>query len=114
MNEQLQVLLTAIKTKDLPFSKVLGFIDTFYQHQPTAFKNGDTYNQANQNQGSAHVFAFAQINGLSAEDTLWLFAEHYRSVLDTPDAVDDQNIRQFMAHGWNGMSFEGQPLIKKQ
>lgn len=113
MNQQLQTLLTAAKTKDLPFSKVLEFIDTFYQHQPTAFTNGDAYNQADQNQGSARVFAFAQINGLNAEDTLWLFAEYYRSVLSTPDAADHQNIRQFMAHGWQGIAFEGQALIAK-
>lgn len=76
-------------------------------------KNGDTYNEATQNQGSAKVLAFGRLNNLSKEDTLLLFAEHYQSVLDKPDASDHQNIRQFMANGWDGVVFEGEALIKK-
>jgi len=113
MKEQLQTLLTSLKANVTPFSQVIEFIDTNYQHQPTAFKNGDAYNEATQNQGSARVFAFAKLNNLSAEDTLYLFAEHYRAVLDTPDATDHQNIRQFMANGWGGVVFEGEALTAK-
>jgi HopJ type III effector protein len=113
MQEQLTTLLKNLKENTVPFSKVIEFIETFYQHEPTAFKNGDAYNEAIQNQGSAKVFAFAQINNLSAEDTLYLFAEHYQSVLNTPDGTDHQNIRQFMAHGWAGVAFEGQALLLK-
>lgn len=110
MKEQLQTLLASLKTNETPFSQVIEFIDTNYQHQPTAFKNGNTYNEATQNQGSARVFAFAKLNNLSAEDTLYLFAEHYQAVLSTPDATDHQNIRQFMAHGWDGIVFAGNAL----
>lgn len=92
---------------------MIDFINAHYIHQPTAFKNGDTYNEASQNQGSARVFAFAQLNDLSKEDTLYLFAEHYQSVLNTPEGTDHQNIRQFIQHGWEGVAFEGQALIKK-
>lgn len=113
MTEQISALLTASKENTLAFSELLKFIDEHYQHQPTAFKNGEAYNEATQNQGSARVFAFAQINGLSAEDTLYLFAEHYQSVLVHPDATDHQNIRQFMAHGWAGVVFEGEALLAK-
>ena len=62
---------------------------------------------------SAKVFTFAQINNLSKEDTLTLFAEHYQAVLNTRNATDHQNIRQFMAHGWPGVVFEGQALLAK-
>lgn len=113
MKEQLQTLLASLKTNETPFSRVIEFIDTNYQHQPTAFKNGDAYNEATQNQGSARVFTFAKLNNLSAEDTLYLFAEHYRAVLATPEATDHQNIRQFMAHGWDGIVFEGEALVLK-
>jgi hypothetical protein len=113
MKEQLITLITALKQNSLSFNKVVEFIETYYQHQPTAFKNGDVYNEATQNQGSAKVFAFAQINNLSAEDTLYLFAEHYQSVLANPNAIDHQNIRQFMAHGWSGIVFEGEALVQK-
>ena len=113
MNEQLQDLLKSLKQNLLPFSEVIAFIETYYDHQPTAFKNGDAYNEATQNQGSAKVFAFAQLNNLSAADTLYLFAEHYQSVLATPNGTDHQNIRQFMAHGWPGVVFEGEALRVK-
>ena len=112
MKEQL-TLITASKANALAFADVLKLIDTYYQHQPTAFKNGDAYNEATQNQGSARVFAFAQINNLSAADTLYLFAEHYYAVLAAPDGTDHQNIRQFMAHSWAGIVFEGVALLAK-
>ncbi|MBL4677265.1 MAG: HopJ type III effector protein [Mucilaginibacter sp.] len=94
----------------MPFSDVLKFIETYYQYQPTAFKNGEAYNEATQNQGSAKVFAFAMLNGLNQGDTLYLFAEHYQSVLDNPTGTDHQNIRQFILNGWPGISFEGEAL----
>ncbi|AYL97945.1 HopJ type III effector protein [Mucilaginibacter celer] len=113
MKQELSALLTDLKENKKIFSEVIAFIETYYQHQPTAFKNGDTYNEATQNQGSAKVLSFAKINGLGAEDTLLLFAEHYQSVLAHPDATDHQNIRQFMAHGWTGVVFEGEALVAK-
>jgi hypothetical protein len=113
MKEQLTTLLKKLKEDSLPFKDVIEFIETYYQHQPTAFKNGDLRNEATQNQGSAKVFTFAQLNKLSKEDTLNLFAEHYRSVLENPDGTDHQNIRQFMIHGWPGIIFEGQALLAR-
>ncbi len=113
MKEQISTLLEQLKSNTLTFKAVIEFIETHYQHQPTAFKNGTAVNEATQNQGSAKVFAFAQLNNLSKEDTLLLFAEHYQSVLQTPDAADHQNIRQFMANGWDGIVFEGAALSVK-
>ena len=113
MEERLFTLIKNSKENSLAFSEVIEFIETYYQHQATAFKNGDVYNDATQNQGSAKVFAFAQRNNMSVENTLYLFAEHYKSVLNNPDALDHQNIRQFMAHGWAGIFFEGQALLAR-
>ena len=113
MNEQLNTLLAGLKANTIPFTAVLSFIETYYTHQPTAFKNGDTFNEVDQNQGSAKVFAFAQINNLSESATLALFAEHYQAVLAQPDASDHQNIRQFMLHGWDGIQFQGTALTAK-
>ena len=53
---------------------------------------------------------FARLNKLSREDTLLLFAEHYRAVLDDPEGTNHQNIRQFMENGWEGVEFEGDIL----
>lgn len=113
MKQQLPILLKKLKDNSLLFKDVIEFIETYYQHQPTSFRNGDVYNEATQNQGSAKVFTFAQLNELGKEDTLNLFAEHYRSVLENPDGTDHQNIRQFMLHGWPGVIFEGQALLPK-
>jgi hypothetical protein len=113
MKAQLPALLQKLKDNSLQFKEVIGFIETYYQHQPTAFKNGELHNEATQNQGSAKVFTFAQLNKLSKDDTLYLFAEHYQSVLQNPDGTDHQNIRQFMIHGWPGIVFEGQALLEK-
>jgi hypothetical protein len=113
MKEQISSLIGKLKGELIKFKDVVEFIEHNYQHQPTAFKNGDAYNDATQNQGSAKVFAFAQLNSLSAGDTLYLFAEHYQAVLDHPEATDHQNIRQFMAHGWDGIAFEGTALVAK-
>ncbi|OQP63108.1 HopJ type III effector protein [Niastella vici] len=113
MKDQLNSLIKRSKDNSLPFKEVIEFIETYYQHQPAAFKNGEVYNEATQNQGSAKVFTFAQLNNLSKEDTLYLFAEHYQSVLNNPNGADHQNIRQFMIHGWPGVVFEGQALVAK-
>ena len=113
MQERISTLLTALKSEDIKFADVVTFIEDHYTHTPTAFKNGEAYNEASQNQGSAKVFSFARLNELSETDTLLLFAEHYQSVLNTPDAVDHQNIRQFIANGWSGVVFEGAALQPK-
>lgn len=113
MEKQLTTLLENLKNNAVPFKEVIEFIDKYYHHQPTAFKNGGTHNEANQNQGSAKVFTFARLNKLDKADTLLLFAEHYQSVLKTPEGTDHQNIRQFMIHGWPGIAFEGRALSLK-
>ena len=66
MNTEISSLLIALKTNTLTFNQVIAFIETHYQHTPTAFKNGEAENDATQNQGSAKVFAFAKIHQLSA------------------------------------------------
>lgn len=108
-----QELIQRLKNKKAKFVDVLAFIDERYLHTPTAFTNGKQYNTENENQGSAKVFSFAQINGISKEDTLLLFAEHGEAVLATPDATDHQNIRQFILNGWEGVTFDGAALQVK-
>ena len=108
-----QNLLQQLKNGEAKFADVLAYIEARYTHTPTAFQNGAQHNAAEQNQGSAKVFAFAQLNQLSPEDTLSLFAEHYADVLATPEATDHQNIRQFMQNGWDGIRFEGTALTAK-
>ena len=105
-----QTLLAQLQAGTVKFADVLAFIEARYNHTPTAFSNGQQHNAATENQGSAKVFSFAQLNDLDQAKTLSLFAEHYAAVLATPEATDHQNIRQFMQHGWNEIQFEGSAL----
>jgi hypothetical protein len=113
MEAQLKTLIEKLTSNSASFNDVIQFIETNYIHQPTAFKNGNVNNEATQNQGSAKVFAFGKLNNLNKEETLLLFAEHYQAVLNHPDGNDHQNIRQFIAHGWPGIVFEGEALSLK-
>ena len=96
------------------FKDIITYIDENYDFAPTKFTNGNTINEANQNNGSCKVFSFAQLKNLSKEQTLSLFGEFYREdVLKNPDGTDHQNIRNFIEFGWDGISFEGEALKKK-
>jgi hypothetical protein len=106
-------LFTRLQIGDALFADVIHFIEERYTHTPTAFQNGLQYNSAHENQGSAKVFSFAKLNDLTKEQTLRLFAEHYQAVLNNPEGTDHQNIRQFMIHGWDGITFEGNVLSIK-
>ena len=108
-----QDLLAQLQAGEAKFTDVIAYIEARYNHTPTAFKNGQQTNAATENQGSAKVFSFAQLNGLDQARTLNLFAEHYAAVLANPEATDHQNIRQFMQNGWDGIQFEGQALTAK-
>lgn len=96
-------LLQQLQAGQAKFADVLAFIDANYAYQATAFDNGSLHNSQDQNQGSAKVFSLGKLQGLSAAQTLQLFAEHYQAVLATPDGNDHQNIRQFIQHGWAGI-----------
>lgn len=98
----------------IQFNEVIAFIDDYYYFTPTTFKNGNTINEADQNNGSCKIFSFAKLNGLLKEDTLHLFGAFYRDdVLKNPEGSDHQNIRNFMEFGWDGVSFEGEALKRK-
>ncbi|MAF15592.1 MAG: type III effector [Marinomonas sp.] len=93
------------------FQDSIGVIDSEYEFTPTAFKNGDQVNQANENNGSCKIFYFAQTHQIDQDRVLNLFGDFYRKdVLENPEGTDHQNIRQFIIHGWSGISFEGQAL----
>lgn len=111
----LQELLGKVYANDptLAFNDVLDCIDEHFIFTPTPFVNGKLSNSAEQNQGSCKVLAFAHQAGLHPEQALLLFAEHFRAVKQNPNGDDHQNIRNFMASGWQGLSFAGKPLVKK-
>ena len=103
--------------KTVTFEQCIAMIDAHYHYTPTQFSNGlsatRVINEAGKNAGSCKIFAFAQLMGLDQASTLACFGQFYQDVLDTPDAVDHQNIRNFMHDGWAGIQFEGVALVAK-
>ncbi|WP_435525849.1 HopJ type III effector protein [Chryseobacterium indoltheticum] len=101
--------------EEIQFKDVIAFIDEHYDFTPTKFTNGNTVNEADQNNGSCKVFSFAKLNDLSKEETLNLFRRilQKKTFCRILKAFDHQNIRNFMEFGWDGISFEGKALRRK-
>ena len=100
--------------ESIEFSEVIAAIDHDYKYTATAFTNGQQHNAAGSNEGSCKILAFAKLQSLDKTETLALFGHYYREeVLLNPDADSHQNIRQFMKHGWQGVSFENNALEYK-
>ncbi|WP_053181820.1 HopJ type III effector protein [Pseudomonas kilonensis] len=109
----LDTLRTRLKSGEHAFADTLAFIAAGYDYQPQAFNNGGVENAAGQNEGSCKTLGLALLEGLSDEEALRAFGEHYRSVLATPDGSDHGNIRALMAHGLAGVTFEAPPLQRR-
>jgi hypothetical protein len=109
----LNTFRASLKSGEHAFADTLAFIAEGYEYQPQAFNNGGVVNAAGQNEGSCKTLGLAQLEGLSDEEALLAFGEHYRSVLNTPEGSDHGNIRALMAHGLAGVTFEAQPLQRR-
>ena len=109
----LNTLRASLNSGEHAFADTLAFVAAGYDYQPQAFNNGGVENAAGQNEGSCKTLGLALLEGLSLEETLLCFGEHYRSVLATPQGSDHGNIRALMSHGLGGVTFEQQPLKRK-
>lgn len=103
----------ALQRDEHAFADTLAFIAAHYDYQPQAFVNGGVENAAGQNEGSCKLLGLALLEGLSDEETLRAFGEHYRSVLATPAGSDHGNIRALQASGLAGVRFAALPLTRK-
>ena len=98
----------------IAFTDTMAVIEALYDFTPAAFKNGEMTNEKGQNSGSCKLFAFAQMQGLTPQQTLACFGAYYHDdVLKHPEGTDHQNIRNFMKTGWAGIEFIGSPLKAK-
>ena len=96
------------------FPETIAVIEENYIFTPTTFKNGTVENKAGENSGSCKLFSFAKLQNLSKDATLACFGSYYfEDVLKNPEAIDHQNIRNFMKFGWDGIKFEGEALALK-
>jgi hypothetical protein len=109
----LNTLRTSLRSGQHAFADTLAFIAASYDYLPQAFSNGAVENAAGQNEGSCKTLGLALLEGLSDEETLLAFGEHYRSVQATPDGNDHGNIRALIAHGLAGVKFTAEPLKRK-
>jgi hypothetical protein len=102
-----------LHSEHFTFAETLAFIAAHYDYQPSAFSNGTLTNATGQNEGSCKTLGLALLEGLSLEETLLCFGEHYRSVLATPDDSDHGNIRALMNTGLGGVHFDHLPLSRR-
>ncbi|MCK3841900.1 HopJ type III effector protein [Pseudomonas sp. 910_23] len=109
----LNTLRASLNSGEHVFADTLAFIADGYDYQPQAFTNGDVENAAGQNEGSCKTLGLALLEGLSDQEALLAFGEHYRSVVATPEGSDHGNIRALIAHGLDGVKFAAQPLARK-
>ncbi|RMV65407.1 HopJ1 protein [Pseudomonas coronafaciens pv. atropurpurea] len=109
----LNTLRASLHSGEHMFADTLAFISAGYDYQPQPFKNGDVENAAGQNEGSCKTLGLALLEGLSDEEALLAFGEHYRSVQATPEDSDHGNIRALIAKGLAGVQFAGEPLKRK-
>ncbi|MBL1320052.1 MAG: HopJ type III effector protein [Methylophaga sp.] len=100
--------------EQIEFNDTMATIEANYNFTPSSFVNGDTVNEANQNNGSCKIFSFGLLNELSEQQTLACFGGYYRDdVLGNPNGDDHQNIRNFMVSGWKGVKFDSATLTEK-
>ncbi|MGE7386892.1 HopJ type III effector protein [Streptomyces sp. NPDC004126] len=109
----LNALRASLASGEHEFADTLAFVAAHYDYQPQAFRNGGLENAAGENEGSCKTLGLALLEGLTDEEALLAFGEHYRKVVATPDDTDHGNIRNLLAHGLAGVSFAGQPLARK-
>jgi hypothetical protein len=109
----LKALRVSLASGNHLFAETLTFIAAHYEYQPQAFSNGPVENAAGQNEGSCKTLGMALLEGLSDEQALLAFGEHYRSVLDTPQGSDHGNIRALITTGLAGVKFSAEPLKRK-
>ena len=95
------------------FADTLAFITAHYDYRPSAFRNGQQQNAAGQNEGSCKILGLALLEGLTHEEALLAFGEHYRTVQANPGGSDHGNIRALMHTGLSGVHFEQPPLTRK-
>jgi len=112
-----KALLATARTDagSISFEQTMAAIEDGYDYEPKSFVCGEVASATDENQGSAKIFSFAKLNGLNKETTLQLFGRYYREdVLGNKDGTDHGNIRNFVAGGWQAVSFPDGLALKEK
>ncbi|MEV6284272.1 HopJ type III effector protein [Kribbella sp. NPDC051770] len=110
----LKDFLNSVESGEHEFAGTLDFVAQHYDYRPQAFTNADLHNAAGQNEGSCKVLGLAKLEGLSDEQALLAFGEHYRDVLADSGGEAHGNIRRLMVSGLAAVAFEELPLRRLQ
>lgn len=113
-SQERDVFLDSLDNGNAMFADTLAFIERWYIHTPTDFRNGPVHNSSGQNQGSCKVLALATLLGFDREQTLLCFGEHYRAVVASPDGEDHANLRRLLRDGPVDIEFERFPLTFRE
>lgn len=106
--------IQALRSETNTFQQTMDFIEANYAFSPVAFTVGEQENELGTNQGSAKIFSLGKALSLNEAEVLQCFGDFYRKdVLEHPDAQDHQNIRNFIKHGWAGVSIDDSALTSK-
>ena len=97
----------------ITFTETMQVIEDNFRFTPTAFMNGKLNNNAGENSGSCKLFAFAKLQKLTKQETLFCFGEHYQTVLNDVNGTSHQNIRNFIKTGFDGLTFKSEVLALK-
>ena len=97
----------------ITFTETMQVIEDNFRFTPTAFMNGKLNNNAGENSGSCKLFAFAKLQKLTKQETLFCFGEHYQTVLNDVNGTSHQNIRNFIKTGFGELTFESEVLALK-
>lgn len=103
---------------EVAFSDTMVFIENHFDYIPCRFTNGvgdkQAVNEAGTNEGSCKTFSLGKLLALDETQVLQCFGDYYRNdVLKKPDGSDHANIRNFMIHGWGGITFDDVALKAK-
>lgn len=106
--------IEALRAETNSFQQTMDFIEANFEFTPVAFTVGEQQNELGTNQGSAKIFSLGKALTLTEAEVLQCFGDFYRKdVLEHPDAQDHQNIRNFIKHGWAGVSIDASALTSK-
>ena len=102
-----EAMLSAVRSEPAThmFQATMDAVEEDFEVLEVPFSVGPVESAAGTNMGSAKCFSMGKLFNLSEAETLVLFGEHYRGVIDDPDGDAHPNIRAFMAGGWDCISF---------
>ncbi|KAJ1637914.1 HopJ type III effector protein-domain-containing protein [Pavlovales sp. CCMP2436] len=106
-------LLVKVRTQpgSVMFAETLEAIDQAFEFFGTKFVNGAVSSTSSENEGSSKVLSLSQLVGMTTDETLVCFGEHYRDVVADPSGSSHANVRALMTTGLEAVLFSNGPSL---